>query len=190
MKPSAPHVGRVLVVAFALLSVLAGAALASAGVATLREQEVTKQFRAVTSKAAPKIANSRAGRAVISAKALAPGQAVYGKTRLRNTGRVPGVLFLSVKNLKDLPQDGQKLSGQLWLRVWWSDRRGKIRTVWYGRLNRLKRARVCVLNPGQARWMRFSAQFGRGTPQPAGIENALMSHEARFRLVWRIVARS
>jgi hypothetical protein len=188
MRPALP-LGRILIVTVALVSVFGGVALASAGVLTLRKTEVTRQFRAVAPKAAPKIANSRAGRAVISVRALAPGHAVYGKTRLRNTGRAPGVLFLSVKNLKDLPGDGQELSRELWLRVWWSNRSGKIRTVWYGRLNRLKRARVCVLNPGQARWMRFSAQFGRGTPQAAGIENALMSHETRFKLVWRIFSR-
>jgi hypothetical protein len=172
-----------VMVALALL--LAGVALVSAAAGELSLVNPLRLFR----EAKPRISNSTAGRPIITARGLLPGQVARGKTRIRNRGSVAGVLYLSPTNLRNTPPDQPRLSDRLWLRIWWRNSNGKTHRVWAGRLTKFHRVRACVLKPQQSRVFRFTVRFYAGPPRHGRIDNSVMGHETRFGLTWRIVPR-
>ena len=178
-------VKHLVVVVVALSLVLAGVALASAAAGELSLTNPLRLFQA----AKPRISNSTGGHAILKASKLMPGQVARGATRIRNRGRVEGVLYLRLRNLRNTPPDQPRLSDKLWLRIWWKKANGTTHRVWAGPLTRFHRVRACVLKPGQSRVFRFSVRFYGGWQRPARSDNSVMGHRTRFGLVWTIVPR-
>jgi hypothetical protein len=176
---------RVLLALLALLLVSTGVALTAAAAGRLTLADPLHQFRAAT----PRIANGRQGRPLFTVSNFYPGDIARSHVRIRNRGRVAGVLYLSLRNLRNTPPDQPLFSDKLWLRIWWRKANGQTHRVWAGPLTKFQRVRACVLKPGQARVFRFSVRFYSGWQRPSRSDDTVMGHRTRFGLVWRIVPR-
>lgn len=175
---------QILLVLAALLLLSTGVALTAAATARLSAGSPLREFRA----AKPRISNSKQWKPLFTVSQFYPGDIARSSVRIRNVTRVPGVLYLSMRNLRNTPVDQPRLSDRLWLRVWWKRANGTMRLVWQGPMNNFHRVRACVLKPRQARVFRFSVLF-RGRPIGGWSDSSLMGHATRFGLRWRIVPR-
>jgi hypothetical protein len=176
---------RVLIALMALLLVSTGVALTAAAAGRLTLSDPLRQFRA----AALRISDGKQGKPLFRVFNFYPGDVARSRVRIRNTSKVPGVLYLRLRNLRNTPLDQPQLSDKLWLRIWWRKANGRTHRVWAGPLTKFHRVRACVLRPGQARVFRFSVRFYAGWRRPAPGDNSVMGHRTRFGLVWKIVPR-
>jgi len=162
-----------------------GAAVASAAAGQLSSLNPLVLFK----EARPRISDGKQGKPLFRVSHFYPGDVARSHVRIRNTSRVPGVLYLRLRNLRNTPLEQPQLSDKLWLRIWWRKANGRTHRVWAGPLTKFHRVRACVLRPGQARVFRFSVRFYAGWRRPAPSDNAVMGHRTRFGLVWKIVPR-
>lgn len=175
---------QVLLVLAALLLLSTGVALTAAATARLSLGSPLREVRAP----GPKISNSKKWKPLFTVSQFYPGDVTRSSVRIRNVSRVPGVLYLSMRNLRNSPVDQPRLSDRLWLRIWWKRTNGTARLVWQGPMSGFHRVRVCVLKPRQARVFRFSVLF-RGRSVGGWSDSSVMGHATRFGLRWRIVPR-
>jgi hypothetical protein len=175
---------QVLAALTALLLLSAGVALSAAAAARLSLASPLREFRA----ASPRIANSKQGKPLFAVTRFFPGDVARSSVRIRNRGKVSGVLYLRLTSLRNTPPDQPQLSDRLWLRIWWNGAKAMTYRVWEGPLTRFHRVRVCVLRPRQARVFYFRVLF-RGRSLGGWSDNSLMGHASRFGLTWRIVPR-
>jgi len=141
---------------------LGGAGLAVLSLAVARPPEDTVRaasFDLAGATGRVKVQNSRAGRAILVARRLAPGRAANGSIRLRNTGKRPAVVRLSQTIVSARRgRAGTPLDKVLRLTV----REGSTgRVVFAGAIRKLKARRLRALAPGKSRRYTFAVLLAR-----------------------------
>jgi hypothetical protein len=175
--------GRALVFALALLA--GGALFVSAALADLGAVKQLPQTFADQ----PVLTNSRAGRFIVRADGMVPGQRARGQVRVANRGKQTGVLYVRLRRPKDTAGiGGAELSAKLLLAIRRVDHNGNLRTVWKGYLGAMDRVRVAVLRPGAVRRYRFVVRF-RVHPPARGYfsDNDFQGSRFSTDFVWELV---
>jgi hypothetical protein len=171
--------GRTVVAAgLALMLALAAAALAWS---QPRQGIGGRKPLGISAEGAMRIADSRGGRAILEAPALAPGGAAVGKVTIENLG-VGGGLVLSRPRLAEAPGAGETVLGPaLRLRIR-ELTPGQEELVFAGPLAAMPTLHLGPLPAGESRRYRFVAKL----PEPGLVDNSLMGARVRFDYRWHL----
>jgi len=171
-----------------LVAVILAASLALVATALADLGAVTQLPKTFADK--PVLTNSRAGRFIVRAERMVPGQKARGQVRVANKGTETGVLYVRLSRSRDVRGVGRaKLSAKLLLAIRRVDRHGNLRTVWKGYLGAMDRVRVGVLRPGAVRRYRFVVRF-RVHPPALGCfsDNDFQGSRFTTDFVWELVS--
>jgi hypothetical protein len=135
----------------------------------------------IVTEGAMRIADSRSGKAILEAPALAPGGAAVGKVTIDNLG-TGGRLVLSRSHLVDRPgAGGATLAPALRVRI--RDlTSGPGPVVYSGLLATMPTLQLGQLPAGESRRFRFVATL----PEPGLVDNRLMGARVRFDYRWHL----
>jgi hypothetical protein len=129
------------------------------------------------------IGNSRAGRAILSARAMRPGERATGTVTLSNTGDGPEAIALAAEGAVDRAGvRGGRLSERLVLTVADVSGAGQSATVYAGPLRALGLVRLGVWPAGAVHTFRFTVRFADGGV--AGADNAYQGASATIGFRW------
>jgi hypothetical protein len=168
----------IVVAALALMLALAAAALARS---QPRQGIGGGTPLGISADGAMRIADSRGGRAILEAPALAPGGTAIGKVTIDNLG-AEGRLMLSRSRLVETPGGGEgAIAPALQLRI--RDlTQGENGIVYSGALAAMPNLRLGSLPAGESRRYRFVARL----PESGLVDNSLMGARVRFDYRWRL----
>jgi len=130
---------------------------------------------------AMRIEDSRGGRAILRAPALAPGARVIGKLAISNRGEA-GYLVLSRQRLTGRPGAGGASLGDVLELTVRNVTAGTRTLVYSGPLTAMPPLRLGLLQPGAKRHYRFVASL----PDLGFVDLALMGSQVRFDYRWRL----
>ena len=167
-------------VATAIVLLATGGLIAMAGV---RDGARADDLRVELSKATGAIAmsNSHAGRAVVRARNLAPGQSSSGRVRLAVNARA--VVSLSATRIRSRPSlGGHGLARALTIRVVRVGETSARNHFYQGRLAGLNDVKLGRWEAGEGHHYEIVVRL------PSTVDDSLQGGRARFRLVWHAVA--
>ena len=162
-------------VAFAL----AGIALASAGDLAPESAGARTDIELLAGRGPIKIVNSRGGRAIVSARNMAPGTSRAGTVRVSVRGR-PARVSLGVRRLRSPPGPyGGRLANALVVTL---RKVGAHKPVLFrGDPRQLRRVKLGRWRRGKARRYRLRVRFPGSEPS----QNRLQGARASFAVVWQ-----
>jgi hypothetical protein len=130
---------------------------------------------------AMRIEDSRGGKAILRASALAPGARVAGKVAIGNRGEA-GYLMLSRRHLIGVPGAGGGSLGDALKLTIRNVTAGARTLVYSGLLATMPPLRLGLLPPEAKRRYRFVASL----PEPGFVDLALMGSQVRFDYRWQL----
>jgi hypothetical protein len=161
-----------------LLPTLLTAVLVAASVAVAASPRPAGKVAAEATSATGslKLTSSRGGGAIFKSRPLAPGQAVGGRVRIRNSRGGSASIYLSQPRVVDQPgAGGGKLSTRLALRV---DDVTRKRIVYSGPLRGLRRKRIGKFRAKESRTFRFTVTV------PPALDNGYQGASVSTNYRW------
>jgi hypothetical protein len=161
-----------------LLPTLLTAALLAASVAVAAApRPAPPDVEASAATGSLKLTSSRGGKAIFKAGAVAPGRAVGGRVRIRNSRKGSASIYLSQRRVADRPgPGGGRLSPRLLLRV---DDLTRRRVVYAGALRGLRRKRIGKFRARESRRFRFTVTV------PAALDNSYQGSSVTTNYRWQ-----
>jgi hypothetical protein len=172
--------GRAALAAYAVLILVMSVAAAGAMMRAREQGTEAGGLRVGGAAGALRIEDSRKGRAVLRASALAPGGSVAGAVTISSRGAA-GRLVLAATGLVEAPGPGGGVLGRT-LRLQVRElSRGSHRTFYAGPLAAMPKLHLGPLSAGSSRRFRF-----RATLPAKGLGESLMGSAISFDYRWRL----
>lgn len=168
------------------LLLLVGAGFAMAAIGQTPAQELgasASKVLLLADQGTIRFRDSKAGKAIVRAKAMAPGTSRTGHARVGITGGDARVQLKRSSLKSPRGPAGGKLAPALKIKL--SKLKGrKAKTLYSGRLTKLKRVNLGRWSSGKLQRFRVKVRF----PNQAASQDTLQGARVKFGLVWRVSA--